>query len=74
MKINVKVKIQSKKERVEKIDEGNFQVYVNCPPIEGRANERVIELFSDYFNVAKSQISIAQGLKSKNKVLEIDEK
>jgi len=50
---------------------GVYKVYVSVPPIEGRANQRVIELLSDFFKVKKSQISIISGLKSKEKTIEI---
>lgn len=71
MKIHVTVKPRSKQGSVEKIDETHYRVRVKEPAREGRANEGVIEVLSDYFDVPKSQISILSGHSSKNKVVQI---
>lgn len=71
MKVTVSVKTNSKIESVEKISEQEYSVRVNVPPVEGKANKRIIELLSDYFDVPKSKISLVNGEKSKKKVFEI---
>lgn len=71
MKIFVKVKPGAKNERVMKIDDAHFVVSVKEPPVEGKANEAIIRVLSDYFHVPKSQIRILKGVQSKNKVIEI---
>ena len=58
-------------EKVEKINENEFILQVKAPPKEGRANQEVIELLSEYFHVSKSRIKIIKGHKSKNKIMEI---
>jgi len=70
MKISVMVKPRSKQEKVEKADDV-YIAYVKEPPIENRANEAVIKLLADYFNIAKSRVSVLHGAKSKRKVVEI---
>lgn len=67
----MQVKANSKKESVEKLDDGTFIVRVGTPPIEGRANKRVQELLAKYFKVAKSRVSLVSGPKSKRKVFEV---
>ncbi len=69
--INVKVKPKAKKEYVKKVSDNEFEVAVNEPPEEGRANRRVIELLAEYLNVSKSNISIIKGEKSKSKILKV---
>lgn len=71
MKIFVKVKPNSKIEKIEKINEAEFTLWVNAPAKEGKANQEVIELLSRYFDIAKSRIVIIKGEKCKNKMLEI---
>jgi len=58
-----------------KITEKNGVLYLHMPikPIDGKANEKVIGMLSDHLGIAKSKISIAQGLRSKVKVIEIEE-
>lgn len=71
MKITVAVKPNSKKELVEKNSDGSFTVRVNAPPVEGRANDRVVELLTEHFDCAKSKIQLVGGQKSKKKIFSI---
>jgi len=71
MKIFVKVRPRAKKEKMEKISETNFKVWVKEPPAEGRANRAVIRAFAGYLGVSLSKVKIISGFKSKEKVLEI---
>ena len=72
MKISVKVKANAKKEKVEKIKEGEYAVWVREAAKEGKANKAVIEILSGFFDVAKSRIEILQGEKNKNKLISIE--
>lgn len=71
MKISVKVKPNSKESKIEKKGENVFLVYVKSPPFENRANQELIEIISEYFNVSKTKIFIVSGLHSRKKILEI---
>lgn len=71
MKIFVKVKLKSKRIFVKKVDETHFEVAVKEPPIEGRANQAVIQTLADYFDVAPSHIEIISGKTSKQKLIEL---
>lgn len=70
MKINIKVKPGAKNAAVQKSGDG-LSVWVDAPATEGRANKRLVEILAEHFKMAKSQITITRGLKSKNKVVEI---
>jgi uncharacterized protein YggU (UPF0235/DUF167 family) len=52
-------------------EDGGLIVSVTAPAIEGRANERVIELLSRYLKKPKTSFRIVFGVKSKNKVIEV---
>lgn len=71
MKINVSVKTKAKKEGVEKQSDGSYIVRVNTPPVDGKANKRVIELLAKHLGYPKSNIHLAHGAHGKNKVFEI---
>ena len=71
MKINVRVKTNSKKEAVELREDGSLFVCVNAPAVEGRANERLVELLSKYLKKPKSALRIVMGTKSNKKVVEV---
>lgn len=72
MRIDVIAHPNAKKPRIEKDLYDTLHVYVNAPPLEGKANRAVIESLSDYFKVKKSNIILVSGEKSKNKVFEIN--
>jgi len=72
VKIFVKVKPQSKNEGVTKTDETHYVVQVKAPPVEGKANEAVVRVLSDYFNIPKSHVRILKGTQGKHKIVEIN--
>lgn len=71
MKISVKVISRAKQEKIFKLDNGSYKIWVSTPREKGRANERVIEILAEYFGKPKSQIAIRRGQTSQNKILEI---
>jgi hypothetical protein len=70
MRIKVKVKPGASKESLE-IKDDIYIATLKAPPIEGRANEALIELLSEYFKKARSKIDIVSGHKSRIKIIEI---
>ena len=73
IKIYVKAKANAREDLVTRIDAQNFEVKTKELPLNGRANLAIIKLLSEYLGVAKSNIQIASGFGSKNKVFEINE-
>jgi uncharacterized protein YggU (UPF0235/DUF167 family) len=71
MKLFIKVKTNSSKPCVEKIDDNSYLVKVREMPIKGRANEAVIKALANHLGIAGWRIKITGGLISKNKVLEV---
>ena len=71
MKIFVKVKPGTKKEEVTKVDDTHFVVSVKAPPVEGKANDAIVRVLSDYFDIPKSHVQILKGGKGRNKIIEI---
>ena len=70
-RLDVRVTTRSSLEDVELTD-GILHVRVNAPPVEGRANERVIHLLADRLRVAKSAVRVIKGATSRNKVISVD--
>jgi len=71
MKIFVKAKPNSKNENIEQVDESHFIISVKEPPIQGKANEAIIRVIAEYFNVNRSQVRLASGFSSREKIFEI---
>jgi hypothetical protein len=71
MKISVKVKPNSQQQKIEELADGSLIIRLKSPPIDGKANQELIEILAKKFQVAKSQITIKSGFSSKNKLVEI---
>jgi hypothetical protein len=72
MKIQVKVKPNSRTEEVSR-EGDSFIIKVKEPPKEGKANQAVIKLLAEHFDVPQSQVRILSGFRSRNKVIEVTE-
>lgn len=71
MKITVRVKPNARKNEIKQIDATNFFMSVTAPPVEGKANEKLIEVLADYFGRPKRSITILRGIGGKMKIVEI---
>ena len=56
MKIIIKAKPGAREDKIEKVDEFNYTVYVKAPPIDGKANAAIVKLLADHFDVSQSLI------------------
>ncbi len=71
MKIFVKVKTGAREEFVEQVHEDNYEVAVAARPVEGNANQAVVEALALHFNTAPSKIRLLAGGKSRHKIFEV---
>ncbi len=67
----IKIKPNSKQQKIERVDNKSYIIWVKEPPTENKANLGLIEILSKHFKTPKSNIEISKGIKSKNKVVEI---
>lgn len=72
MRLSVKVKANSQEEKLEKINNNTFLLWVKPPARENKANEAVINLLSKYFAIPKVLIKIIQGKNCKNKIIDLE--
>jgi len=72
LKISVKVKAGSGREKVEKAEDGSYAVWVRAKPADGKANEAVIKALAAHFDTAKSNITLLTGRTSKHKIFSVD--
>ena len=71
MKIIIKAKPGAKEDKIERVDEANYIVYVKAPPIDGKANVAIIKLLANHFDVSQSLVEIISGHMARVKVVEI---
>ncbi len=69
----VKVKPNSKQQKVIYAEDGSLIVHLKSPPVDGKANQELIELLAGEFKVSKSAIHIKTGAVSRQKLIEIDD-
>ncbi len=71
MKINVRVKPRSRVSGVVPQPDGSYVVSVNVPPVDGKANEKLIELLAEHFRRPKRDVVILKGASGRQKTVEI---
>ncbi len=72
MNISVIVKPNSKREGVVLSGEGTYTVRVSARPVDGKANERVVELLAAHFGIPKGRVAIIRGTAGRKKIVQID--
>ncbi|MEM4182025.1 MAG: DUF167 family protein [Candidatus Pacearchaeota archaeon] len=71
MKIFVKVKPNSKEQKIIQLGGSDFLVFLRSEAEKNKANIELVKLLSSYFNVSEKRIKIKNGLTSKNKIIEV---
>lgn len=69
--IDVKVQPRSSAKGIDGIVGGILKVKLTSAPVNGKANEQLIELLSEELKIKKSAINIIKGQSSRHKVLRI---
>jgi len=49
--------------------EAGYKARIQCPPVDGKANDALIMLLSKEFGVSKNSIEIIKGKTSRNKTV-----
>lgn len=74
--ITAKVVPQSKKNAVEDITiEANgslsLKIRISAPPVDGKANQAVIDILAKHFSVKKSDVEIIKGHTTRQKLIKV---
>jgi len=72
LELRVKAQTQSRDEGVAGISGDAVRVRVNAPPVEGRANKRLLAILADEFGVAKSRVQLVHGARSRRKWVRVE--
>lgn len=71
MRIFVTVKTRAREERVERVDETHFSVFVKALPIENKANAAVTRALARFLGIAPTCLTLRSGATGKRKVFEV---
>lgn len=69
--LDLRVRPAASRDRVEGSIDGRIHVRLRAPPVEGRANRRLMRFLASEFRVASSQVRLLRGERSRNKRVEI---
>jgi uncharacterized protein len=69
IKLEVRLTPRARREEISGVRHGVLQVRVKAPPVDGRANEALRMLIAKRAGVPKSQVTIARGERSRQKLL-----
>ena len=67
----VRVVPRASKSEIVGVVDGSLKVRISAPPVDGAANEEVVKVLAKAFSVAKSNVSIVSGEKSKTKRIRV---
>ncbi len=72
MRITVRVIPRSRKNQVSR--EGDIvKIRLTAPPVDGAANEALLNVLAEYLQVPRRTLRIIQGATARQKVVEIEE-
>ncbi|MDH5298552.1 MAG: DUF167 domain-containing protein, partial [Desulfobulbaceae bacterium] len=72
LSLAVHVQPKASKERVAGLHGGAVKLCITAPPVEGKANEAVVELVARLFHLSKSKVTLLSGLQSRSKRLRLE--
>ena len=61
----------NRNELVEILPDGTLKIRLTAPPVEGRANQELIEFLAKALDIPRSMIEIVAGQKGRNKLVAI---
>jgi uncharacterized protein (TIGR00251 family) len=67
----IEAKPNSKKNQIEVVSENMLKIKISAPPVDGKANEAIIEYLSEIFKIPKSKIILQKGSSGRFKRFEI---
>lgn len=68
MRIKIKLHPNSSQEKIVKLNDKEYEVWIKEKPVDGKANEKLIKILKKNF---KKDIKIISGFSSRIKILEV---
>lgn len=70
--IQIRVKPNSRASLLTQSEDGTWVAQVKSPPVDGKANEELLELVAKHFACRKSAVSIKSGATGRMKLVRIE--
>ena len=69
--LKVKVRPNSRLVALEEQADGTWLARVKAPPVDGRANDALVELVAAHFGLRKAEVVIRSGASGRSKLVQI---
>ena len=69
--IQVQIQPRSSKNEITGLHNGRLKIKISAPPVDGKANQNLIEFIAKELRVSKSKVEIVKGHTSKLKTLKV---
>jgi uncharacterized protein (TIGR00251 family) len=70
--IRVKVKPNARVSTLSEMPDGTWLAQLKSPPVEGKANEELVALIAQHFDLRKSQVSVKSGASGRVKLVKLE--
>ena len=71
LNIRVKVKPNARASSLERLEDGSWRARLKAPPVDGKANEALVEFLAEHYGVPRRSVTIESGLHSRQKKVTI---
>lgn len=72
VRISVRLSPRASRDEIGEVRNGSLVVRVTAPPAENRANQGLCKLLARRLGLAKGQVAVTGGAKSRDKVVEVE--
>lgn len=70
--LQIKVKPNARASALAEMPDGTWLAQIKSPPIDGKANEELVTLVAQHFDLRKSQVSVKSGASGRMKLVKIE--
>jgi uncharacterized protein (TIGR00251 family) len=70
--LRIKVKPNARTASLEQLPDGSWKAQVKAPPVDGKANEALIELVAAHFGCRKGAVTIRSGASGRDKRVRVE--
>lgn len=71
VRVHLFIQPKSSKNEVVGPHNGEIKIKITAPPIDGRANEGLIEFLSDHFDIPKRNVLLVKGDTGRHKTIDL---
>ena len=72
LELRVRARTRCRNEGLDEPGADGLGVRVNAPPVEGKANQRLLLVLADAFGVARTRVKLVRGTRSRRKWVRIE--